>query len=48
MPEILRDIVCCVGISFLLYRIYNMMISTVKIFIDRDVPESENIIHEQG
>ena len=47
MPEFLEDVVCWIGVSFLIYRIYNLVVSTAKIFTGRGKSGSENILHEQ-
>jgi threonine/homoserine/homoserine lactone efflux protein len=36
MPEILRDIMCLFGVAYLLYRFYNMAMSTAKILMNRN------------
>jgi threonine/homoserine/homoserine lactone efflux protein len=45
MPEILRDIICLFGVVYLLYRFYNMVVSTAKTLIDRNRSKSKQILH---
>jgi hypothetical protein len=48
MPEITKDIVCMVGVIYLLFHISRMVVSIAKMFTDRNKSKSESILHERG
>lgn len=48
MPEISKDIVCMVGVIYLLFHISHRAVSILKLFIDKNESESEDILHERG
>ncbi len=48
MSEILNDIICWIGISYLLYRIYNLLVSIAKIFTERNKSGSVDILHKRS
>jgi hypothetical protein len=47
MPDFLKNLICWIGVSYMLYRFYYMVVSTVKILVYRNKTGSKDISNEQ-